>query len=494
MSKRHSNGKSNYNNNREVAVSTDVATTFRRQIMVLNSALQSRANLAAGLGTQFNGKRDIYTAAGYPKTLDFDDYNDKYERQDIAGRIVSLPSEWTWREAPEIQDGDEDDTEFIKAWEELTTIDVKNIADQKTIWHYLQRADKVSGIGRFGLLLIGISDKGGELNKPIPDGGLSLEDFLYLQPLDEAAVTIDKLDNDPTSPRFNLPETYKIYIEDSIQSSGDSGNRERSGNQQTVHWSRVIHIADDLKSDEIYGKPRLKGIFNLLNVLEKVTAGAGESAWQLMNKGYIASTKDGYSLDAGTSTGSSTSEITTDEVESFIHGLTRFLELEGMDVQVLGGEIVDPSGLVKTIITLISGETGIPQRLLLGNEQGQLASGQDERNWGSFILSRQKNFAEPIILRPLISRLIFTGILPEPTSGGYTVKWADTFKLNELEEAEVRQREASALADVVNAGMPIETYLSEFLGWSEDQIDAMFAAKEREEMFEFRDTVTGVRQ
>lgn len=477
-------------------IQNEQAIAIRRTMMAINSVLQSRANLAGQLGTQFGGDRDVYASAGYPKVLDYEHYNNKYERQEIAGRIVRLPAQWTWREPPTLKDGDNDETEFTKAWKALTSIDVKDIADQKTIWHYLERGDRVSGIGRFGVLLIGLSDKSGEtLADPIPGGTLDDKDFLYLQPLDEGAVTIEALDKDQRSRRFNLPEFYKVYVESSIHADEITGRSAKTGKQERVHWSRVIHIADNLKTDETYGKPRLKGVFNLLNVLEKVTAGSGEAAWLLMNKGYITSTKDGYTLEAGTGTGSDTSEITTSEIQSFVHGLTRFLELEGVDVNVLGGEIVDPTGLVNTIIALISGETGIPQRLLLGNEQGQLASSQDERNWGSYIQGRQKNFAEPIILRPLISRLIFTGILPEPESGNYTVEWPNTFKLNELEIAERNEKQGNAIGFAVDrGGMPLETYLREFLDWSDDQIKAMYAAKEREMMLGLGDNVTGVEQ
>jgi len=200
---------------------SEQAIALRRSMMAINSVLQSRANLAGQLGTQFGGDRDVYASAGYPKTLDYEHYNNKYERQEIAGRIVRLPAQWTWREPPMLKDGDKGDTAFTDAWKTLTSIGVKDIADQKTIWHYLERADRVSGIGRFGMLLIGLSDKSGSsLANPIPSGTLDDKDFLYLQPLDEGAVTIESLDKDQRSRRFNLPEFYKVYVESSVHAVG----------------------------------------------------------------------------------------------------------------------------------------------------------------------------------------------------------------------------------------------------------------------------------
>lgn len=459
----------------------------------INSVLQSRRAISTKAGQQFGGDRDIYSAAGYRTDIEFEDYYAVYKRGDIAKRIVSLPAASTWQQPPTILDGDEGDTEFTKAWAELTSIDPSDIADQKTIWHYLERADRISGIGRFGVLVIGVNQPveqnesgvdnpqlldGDILSMPLPENLGGVEDFLYLHAYDEGCVEINSLIADPTNKRFNLPEFYSIEIANSI--NGNSHTLRR------VHWSRVIHIAEGLDSDELYGAPRLEAIFNRRDDLEKILAGGSEAAWKLMDKGIIVSTKDGYELAEG--------EVAKSELENFIHGLTRVAELEGVDVNILGGEMVDPTGIFNTLISVIAGATGIPQRRLLGNEQGQLASTQDERNWADIIESRQKNFAEPILLRPLISRLIYCGVLPQPSSGGFQVEWADSFSLNEIEAAQRESAQATALSSAVSSGMPIETYLREYRNWDDTKIEEMYAAKEREESFGFRDTVTGIEQ
>lgn len=455
---------------------------LQEAIFAINRLYQSRAELATQLGKQYEGKRDVYKAAGYKKEIEFLDYDAKYTRQDIAGRVVDAPAIATWSEPPEIRDGDEGETPFTKMWEKLVNFNklVDSIDDQKSIWHFLTRIDMMSGIGRYGVLLVGIND-GLDLDKPLtkntpfstsPDTPKIPAQFLYLSPYDEKAADINSVSNSPKSRRFNLPETYTISM------SADLLNVDGPTIRQTVHWSRVIHVAEGLRNNEIFGTSRLEGIYNRLDDLEKILAASGEAAWRLAQKGIIASARKGKEL-------TDDDDAHKSAVEDFVHDLTRYLEVEGMDITVLGGEIVDPTGIVKSFVSIISAETGIPQRMLLGSEAGHLASEQDERNWASRITTRQIEYAEPVILRPLISRLIYSGILPSPTSGGYQVIWPSVMKLSALEESERRGKEASALSAAVGPEkLPIETYLKEFLGWTDDQITVLFETRVKEMNFQ----------
>src|SRR5690606_7683273 len=121
------------------------------RLVTLASALVGRRTLAGLLGQTFGGGRDLYTILGY-QTADPIDYRvflARYVRQDIAGRVVDLPAQDTWRRPPEIRDGD-GETEFEKAWAYL----VKRLH----VYHYLERIDRLAGVGRYGVLMIGTRD------------------------------------------------------------------------------------------------------------------------------------------------------------------------------------------------------------------------------------------------------------------------------------------------------------------------------------------------
>ena len=76
-----------------------------RELLAVNSALVERLSMLSNLGMSFDGKRDIYTSAGYKKALTFDDYYGAYRRQDIARRVVIAPANETWRKPPSVMDG-----------------------------------------------------------------------------------------------------------------------------------------------------------------------------------------------------------------------------------------------------------------------------------------------------------------------------------------------------------------------------------------------------
>ena len=121
------------------------------------------------------------------------------------------------------------------------------------------------------------------------------------------------------------------------------------------------------------------------------------------------------------------------------------MKTRGVTVSDLGSEVVDPAGPFGVIIGLIAAATGIPQRILLGSERGELASSQDASNWAGAIASRQLNFAEPTILRPLIDRFIQWGALPPPSARALQVVWDALFELNDQERAMIGVAWADAI-------------------------------------------------
>lgn len=427
-----------------------------RLTLALNSIVADRRALAGGLGLQFGGQRDVYAEAGYPLEIDFAQYKARYERQDMASRIVDAPALDTWRKPPYLLDGVDEKTattesEFVQAWNELVSIeDVgDDLEDRRTIWHYLRRADQLAGIGRYGVMLVGIND-GGELIEPLGKATVSgAGGLLYLSVFDEGDAKVATIENDVTSPRYGLPLLYDLNMGTTLQGSGMG--------MQRVHWSRVVHVAEGLLGDEIFGTPRLRAAWNRLMDLEKVMAGASEAAWKLLYKGLILSTRDGYRLPSDADAGQF-----REKIDEYIHGLRRALELEGMDVTIAGGEVADPTGLVTLIVSLIAATVNIPQRILLGSERGELASTQDQQTWDRYVAGRQRGFAESMLLRPLVNRLVYSGVLPKPSSGSYVVRWPDLEEIDAAVEAAVAKAAAEALAAAA-AGTGQVVDLAEFI-------------------------------
>lgn len=412
-------------------------TDIPRLMMNVASTVLGRQQLSQQLGSQHDGKRNVYEAAGYKQIISYEDYLGKYSREGVAGRLVRAPAHATWRVPPEIYNIEGEETPFNTAITELTDTEVVplNIEEARpNLWSALAMGDELAGIGRYGVIVLGINDGGGldtPLKKVKDSESANLKRLLYMTPLPEGQATIDQFEMNKANGRFGKPIMYTCDF-------GDGGSTR-------VHWSRIVHIAENAPGVGVYGVPRLMGVFNHLEDLLKVMAGSGESAWRLLFKGIVASTKDGYKL-------ADENDETEDKIDEYIHEFKRFLLLEGMDVKIEGGEIVDPTGLVTIIIALISAATGYPQRLLLGSERGELASSQDEVNWKELIESRQTQFAEIKILRDVLNRLIYCGVLPMPENGRYTVKWPSLFTLTDAEQASLNKDRAEVLAKLSPAG------------------------------------------
>lgn len=423
-----------------------------RKLITVNSMLTERLTMASRLGVSFNGKRDIYEAAGYKKALDFSDFYGAYRRQDIARRVVRAPADETWRKAPEVLDGPapdkaRDDTEFAAAWRVLAQGAETGDKPDPTrgLLHYLNRVDRISGIGRYGVLYLGLRD-GKSPDQPLEKGSLKGPgDLLFVGTYDEGSAQIANQVTDRQSERFTLPEYYNL----SVTNAGGEGVT-----SLRAHWTRCIHIAEDLENDDIFGTPRLEACWNRVYDLLKIMAGSGEAAWKLLDTGHILSTKDGGKLP----TRADELRDLEDQVDEFVHGLRRWLLAEGLESTGVEGTVEDPSGLVDINVALISAASGIPQRILIGSERGELASSQDERNWSNIIVTRQHNHVGPMILKPVINRLIWAGVLPRPASGAFCAKWAPLLEAKREENARVADVVASALQ---KAG--IETEPQEFI-------------------------------
>lgn len=441
------------------------------QQAVLN-AVVSRRELWSRILMDGEG-RDIDTDCGYPSTISPQAYHDMYEREGVASRVVDVWPEESWSSRLRVFEDEDPEvtTPFEERWEELF--------DEFRIEHYLSRIDRLSGIGRFGILLLGIDDGNeldsevegmGELGKPTPQSG-SLRDLLYLRPFDESAVSIPTFDKDPKSSRFSQPVFYNISFQD------EEGNYFSA----KVHWHRVIHVADQREMSDVYGAPRMKKVYNRLMDIRKILSGSGEMFWKGAFPGYsfeVDEDSDGVTLDE---------ESLREEMENYMNGLQRYLALTGVSAKSLATQVADPRGHLESQMDAIALSLGIPKRILYGSEQAQLASSQDAKTWARRLKRRQTGYITPMIVRPFIDRLIAARVLPFVEN--YCVEWDDIDTQTDQEKANVAKGWAETLSKYVAGGVeeivPADEFLSIFAGLDQKQIqqidealDALIAEEE----------------
>lgn len=423
-----------------------------KQLQTLTSMVVARANLASRLGQQYGGDRDIYQALGYKTILTYQDYWAQYSRQDIAKAIIDRPVKATWQGQLElIESEDAKKTPFEKAWNDLN--------NRLKLRSLLARVDRLTGIGRYGVLLLGlddVQDQQGFVN-PINGGQRKL---LYVKPFGEESAKIDTYEIDPSNSRYGMPLIYSVQVAD-VASGSSSTVR--------VHQSRMIHILEDHLESEVIGIPKLESVFNRLQDLEKLVGGDAEMFWRGARPGFQGMVDKDYTMTQGTK------DDLKEQIDEYEHNLRRVLINEGVDLKALAQQIADPENHVKVQLMMISAVTGIPQRILSGSERGELSSAQDTGEWKTYVQSRREDHAEPHIIRPFADKLIELKILPKPENG-YKVDWLDLFSISEKERVEIGKSRANAIREYTTNPMaesiiPPDAFFEFCLGLSQGQID-----------------------
>lgn len=414
------------------------------EIRAAASVLIERIQWMRQAGITFEGLRDLYEVLGYARLLTNRNYRDRYYRGGIAKRIVDAFPDATWRGGVTLIE-DEDPkvtTPFEQAWED----EDKRLKIIST----LLRADKLAGLSAYAVILIGAP---GMLQDELPKG--SVGKLLFLSPFSggggpnftgnnqqtmivDADAMIKEYELDSSNPRYGLPKYYQLRRVNLLTSESWG---------PSVHWSRIIHIAEGCLDDEVFGIPTLECVWNLLDDLDKVTGGGAEAFWLRANQGFhINFDKDMKDIKPEQKT------QLNESLERFKHGIDRFIRTRGVDMTPLGSDVANFLNPADAILTQIAGAKKIPKRILTGSEMGELASSQDRDNWKDQINGRQTGYAEPFILRRLVDRLIDYGYLPTPSKGvdAYDVKWAHMQVMTEDEKASGAQKwaEVNAAAGV----------------------------------------------
>jgi hypothetical protein len=426
----------------------------------IRSVFERKKPIKASLGDHWRGslpygsmrESSIYEALGYPETISYNDYLERYHRQDVAQRVIRAPVDTTWRYDPQVVDSTNEGSAFEQKWAE--------IAEKTSIYSKMRQADLLASLGRYSVLYIGLQGSVDLLSEPS-----GTNDVVYFTPISEKNADITTFDENIWSKRYGLPTSY------TIQSSVDNDVASFSSNQ--VHWSRVIHIAENTLESEVYGIPKLEPIFNRLIGLEKLAGGSPEMYWKGARPGYVAKAAENSVLNIAQL------NDMKEQLSDFVNNLTRWLFAEGVEVEALAPQVVTPSDHVEVQLKLISSASQIPLRILVGSEKGELASGQDERAWLSYIDARRQQVAEAIILKPTIDRLISIGVLPTPENG-YEILWQSINITSEKERAEIGRILTDALLKYTSspggsALIPVEKWLEKVWNMSPSEIEMMLS-------------------
>lgn len=499
---------------------------------IVGNALMVRAEFFQRF---FDPRRDIEKECGYPAItarINPEMFRQLYDREPVAARVVQLYPRECWQVTPEIYEDDDadSDTPFEEAWKALGQQVVPEDSWYKgdegnPIINYLLRLDELCGIGHFGVLLIGIDD-GKRLDEPaegfdgmdghpkdvtaVSQGGIAPpapeasaegtdlqydrntmaasnqpregrkpfegaeRQLLYLRPFAEDLVQIVQYEADQGNPRFGAPIIYRITLNDPRELHSGVGLPMAT---VRVHWSRVIHVADNKGNSLIFGAPRMRPVLNRILDLRKLYSSSAEMFW----KGGFP----GLSMESHPPLGGDVridKDQTRSELEQYMNGLQRALISTGMSVKMLAPAVADPSAQIEKQIEAICIQLGCPVRVFKGSERGELASSQDDSAWNDRLRQRMNRFITPEIIRPFVDRLIALRILPEPKQ--YNVSWPDLDSLTDKDKAGIMFQRAQAYGLYLSSGMeqliPPVDFMTRFDQMTLHEAEAITQAAEKE--------------
>ncbi|KDE60627.1 hypothetical protein EL22_00095 [Halostagnicola sp. A56] len=414
------------------------ATDGRAELVAEDDGLSARQEfqmrfaLAQALGENIPGDEDYYEVFSWDKNPSTEDFFALALRNPYAYAVTFLPPNTTWRDPPKIDDmaepqGDEGQTQFES--------DVEDLVDDQRLWHYAKRADKLAGIGKFGVLVLEFDDvdDADGFSSPVEQGA----ELTGLRPFSQASL-VDVTVGGPGSGRWGDPTEYTLDLSD--ENEYENVIQQQGVETVNVNWQRVIHIpSDELLDDELRGVPRQKPVYNNLIDIEKTLGAAGQLVYRAAAWGIHINISEDFNLEDG-------GDELREHLQRWQHGLENVLRTHGADdVKSLGGEDIDPQPVIDPNIEAISAQTGLPQSVLKGNETGERATTQDLKEWYGKIAERRNGFVEPQIVRAIIDRLLDIGTIAETKGDGYEVDWQPLAEMSESDQADIHKTRAEVL-------------------------------------------------
>jgi hypothetical protein len=419
-------------------------------------------------------RRNLDHEFGWPEggVVDTRAYQEMHDTSAIASRVTRIWPRECWQVQPSIYEDEDADvlTPFEEAWEEVGRWlrggeSAYEDADEggHPALGYMARLDEQSGIGSYGVLLLGLDD-GRALSEPADLDAAGGRKLLYLRVFPESLASVAEFESDEGSPRFGQPTAYRLTFNDPHQSRPGMGV---SGTLGLVHWTRILHVADNLEGSEVFGVSRMRAVYNHLLDLRKLYGASAEM--------YYRGAFGGLSLE----TTQPDVEIDRPSLKTMMeernNGLQRDLLLENMTAKSLAPQVVDPTPQIMAHLQAICVALEVPMRIFMGSERGELASSDDRKDMANKARGRRRRHCSPRIVVPFVDRLIALGVLPRPER--YCVWWPDAEAQGETEQADVALKRTQALAQYVQSGaeavMSPAAYLSRVQGWTEDEAAAV---------------------
>lgn len=338
----------------------------------LNDARMARARmgmLAPTMGLD-NKRNAAWCEYGFKEELTFDDLYKLYRRGGIAHGAVEKIAGKCWQTNPEIIEGDaSNETRQETAWEKKT----KQVFTNR-LWRSFFDADRRRLVGRYAGILLHIRDNKAWNLEATKGRGLEKVTVAWA-----GSLTVSEWDTGLNSKTYGQPKMWQYT--------------ERLPNGSTrrvdIHPDRVFILGD--YTDDAIGF--LEPAYNAFVSLEKVEGGSGESF--LKNAARQLNVNFDKEIDFNNLAslyGVTVTELQDkfNEVAGEINrGNDVLMTTQGASVTPLVTSVADPSGTYDVNLQTAAAGVDIPTRILVGNQQAERSSTEDQKYMNSRCQTRR---------------------------------------------------------------------------------------------------------
>lgn len=338
----------------------------------LNDARMARARMglmAPTMGLD-NKRHSAWCEYGFPEQVTYENLYALYRRGGIAHGAVEKIAGKCWQTNPEIIEGDaSDETRQETAWEKKT----KQVFTNR-LWRSFFDADRRRLVGRYAGILLHIRDNKAWNLEATKGRGLEKVTVAWA-----GSLTVSEWDTGLNSKTYGQPKMWQYT--------------ERLPNGSTrrvdIHPDRVFILGD--YTDDAIGF--LEPAYNAFVSLEKVEGGSGESF--LKNAARQLNVNFDKEIDFNNLAslyGVTVTELQDkfNEVAGEINrGNDVLMTTQGASVTPLVTSVADPSGTYDVNLQTAAAGVDIPTRILVGNQQAERSSTEDQKYMNSRCQTRR---------------------------------------------------------------------------------------------------------
>jgi hypothetical protein len=375
------------------------------------------SNIADRLGGGYHfadTKRDVWTVAGYPAKVTFDNLWNMQARFGIAKAGIHRIVDKCWQSSPIITDGEFDDKRPLTPFEK----DLKILIDKHYLFARLKGVDWRNRIGRYAGILPIVKESQQTKPEDPASRSLGIESLLKLVPLPESQLDVNSVrsNSDINSENYGMPEYYNLRQD----VNGDRNPVENTEIQ--LDPSRVFIFAEGADDGSIFGIPANEAGYNALLDLEKICVAGAEGHYKNAKQRTVVNVKDNQVAQVIASDPAK-KKIWEDTAADFASGFDTMLTTYGMDVHQLQSTLADPTHPFTNSLNVYAASIAIPATILIGQQTGRLASDEDQADWAQTAESRRENTLTPCI-KSFLMYLVERGIMSKPTNE-IMVEWED---------------------------------------------------------------------